>query len=363
MKKITFFICSLSSGGAEHQLSILANFLQEKKYEISIITFADEADHYHLNDGIKRIRITSKGSPIRRYIEIFKYLLKVKTDCFISFGQRENFISLIPFLFRRKIKFIAGERNFTIGTPSKYEKVLMTVLYKRANYIVPNSFSQNKHIVENNKRYRQKTITITNFTDLDEYKFVEKQEENPLKIGIFCRYESQKNCHRFIDAIYELKKRTKHQFLIEWYGNRVFSNSISQNYYNVFCEKINELNLQDIVILHDSVKNVAELMSSYDAICLPSLHEGFSNTISEGICCGKIMLVSDVSDNPVMVKDGENGFLFDPYSVSEIVIAFEKFFTLTPEQRKSFGKKSRSIAEMLFSKDKFVKSYISLIES
>lgn len=362
MKKITFFICSLSSGGAEHQLSMLANFLQEKNYDITIITFTDKTDHYHLNDGIKRVRITNKGNRILAYMSIFRIIVKLKTDCFISFGQRENLLSLVPFLFRKDVNYIAGERNFTIGKQSMCEKLLINFLYKRADYIVPNSYSQRKHIIECNKRYESKTITITNYTDLNEYKFSETPTNEIIKIGIFCRFEAQKNCHRFVEAIYELKKKTNILFVIEWYGNRQFSNLTSQEYYDVLYRKIIELGLQDHIILHDSVKNVAELMSSFDAICLPSLHEGFSNTISEGICCGKPMLVSNVSDNHLMVRDGENGFLFNPNSISDIVDAFEKFFRLNEDGRKEFAKKSRIIAEELFNKEVFIKSYVSLIE-
>ena len=34
MKRVTLFIAALSSGGAEHQLTILANLLVERGYEV-----------------------------------------------------------------------------------------------------------------------------------------------------------------------------------------------------------------------------------------------------------------------------------------------------------------------------------------
>lgn len=40
---------------------------------------------------------------------------------------------------------ISSERNFTIGSPDKFEKILMkTGIYRRANYIVSNNFSQGR---------------------------------------------------------------------------------------------------------------------------------------------------------------------------------------------------------------------------
>lgn len=74
------------------------------------------------------------------------------------------------------------------------------------------------------------------------------------------------------------------------------------------------------------------------------------------------MLVSDVSDNSRMVKDGINGFLFNPLDESSMVEAFIKFFTLKFEDRKKMSEESRKIAETLFDKARFIDSYISLIE-
>ena len=74
------------------------------------------------------------------------------------------------------------------------------------------------------------------------------------------------------------------------------------------------------------------------------------------------MLVSDVSDNKYMVHDGENGFLFNPESIDDMVAVFEKFFALDSEQIKKMGERSRSIAEQLFDKERFVSAYTQLLE-
>ena len=60
--KITCFICSLSSGGAEHQLTELTRQLHDRGYDITITTFADVADHYACADGISLIRLAENRS-------------------------------------------------------------------------------------------------------------------------------------------------------------------------------------------------------------------------------------------------------------------------------------------------------------
>lgn len=359
MKDISFFICSLASGGAEHQLTLLADMLAKKGYRVRIVTFAGVPDHYSFDKSIKRVRIYHKNS-IFNFLCVFFYLLKLRTDCFISFGQRENLFSLIPFLFKRT-KYIAGERNNTVGSSSLTEKLLVRWLYPRADYIVCNSRSQGDYLSKRKQYLAKKIKVIHNYTEIETFKYSCPPKNAITQIGIFCRFEPQKNIKRFAEAIKKLKETTDLPFCINWYGNRHFVNSSLQNYYDSFINQIKRDDLEETIVIHDPVKNVHELLSKYDAIALPSLHEGFSNSISEAICCGKPMLVSNVSDNPVMVKDGFNGFLFDPTNIEEIVAAFDKFLHTTIEQRRAFGQNSRLLAEKIFNKEKFISDYLNLI--
>ncbi len=359
MKDISFFICSLASGGAEHQLTLLADMLANKGHRVRIITFAGIPDHYSFDKDIERVRIYHKSS-IYNLFCVFLYLLKLRTDCFISFGQRENLISLLPFLFK-KTKYIAGERNNTVGTPSKIEKILVSWLYRRADYVVCNSRSQGDYLSKCKQYLAKKIRVIHNYTDLELFKVSDTPLNPKTQIGVFCRLEPQKNIKRFAVAIKKLKETTDQPFCINWYGNQHFINSTLQTYYDSFINQIKHDGLEETIVIHDPVKNVHELLPKFDAIALPSLHEGFSNSISEAICCGKPMLVSNVSDNPVMVKDGFNGFLFDPTNADEIASAFDKFLHISVEQRSMFGHNSRSLAEKLFDKEKFISDYMNLI--
>lgn len=75
------------------------------------------------------------------------------------------------------------------------------------------------------------------------------------------------------------------------------------------------------------------------------------------------MLVSDVSDNSLMVHDGENGFLFSPNNEDSIFEALKKFLELSSEERIEMGVKSRELANELFNAERFVNSYINLVEN
>ena len=359
---VTCFICSLSSGGAEHQMIELTHLLQEKGYKITLATFADIDDHYQMPDKVKRIRIGQGKSGLLKILDIFLFFISVKTDCIISFGQRENLLILVPLLLRPKIKVIAGERNLTYGKPTFIEWLLMKILYRRANFIVSNSYAQANYIKNTVPHYADKVVTITNYTDLSLYKCNAYTLHDILRIGIFSRYNSQKNCKRFVEAVRLIKEKDKRPFLIEWYGNQYLKDKTSNRDFLSMQELVYHYGLEDVLLLKDHIKDVCSVMEGLDAVCLPSLFEGFSNAISEAICCARPMLVSDVSDNGLMVKDGINGYLFNPLDIDNIASAFIKFFALKEKDCRQMSINSRKIAEELFDAETFVNKYVDLLD-
>lgn len=365
MKHIVCVTESLAGGGAEHQMAILANFLREKGYQVSMVTFADAEDHYHIDDGITRVRLGIGKGHLGQTLEIIKFFLTIKADCVISFRQCSNARVSLPLLFRPKIKLISGERNTTFGAPDKFEKLLINLrLYKRSQYIVPNSFSQAKYIESKRPAWKNKIVPIINYTDLRQFHpSAIPQDMDCIRIGIFSRYSSQKNPIGFCRMLAKLKQITSKCFQVEWYGAQTDKNGRPGSDYLNVIDEIEKLGISDVITLKPAVKNPAEFMDGFHALCLPSLYEGFSNSVAEAICSGKVVLCSNVSDNPVMVHNSENGYLFDPKSVESMISAFNALFEMSREDIVKMGSRSREIAEELFDKDKFINSYISLIES
>lgn len=364
MKKIICNIATLGSGGAEHQMVELIRMLCKKGYEVELLNRIKTEDHYDLSCNIKRHYLNVKGGNVRLFVKYFLFFITHRCDTIISFEQRENAYMLPAFFLipRKKTRVICSERNLTYGNPSQIEKLLLRLLYKRADYIVPNSYSQKKHIEELAPNLSSKLVTITNYTDLTKYvphKETNSKGNEAIKIGIFCRYNPQKNYDRFAQSVAILKQQIRLPFLIDWYGNM----EKGQNpYYQEFSRLCVDLGISDVLHLHDAVRNVESVMPYYNAICVPSIYEGFCNSIAEAICCGLPVLAGDVSDNSVMVKDSQNGYLFDPHDVNSMTLALKKFIELPTQEVTLMGQKSRSLAEKLFDANDFINKYIQLIE-
>lgn len=364
MKKIVILGAGLSSGGAEHQCSQLMNMLVEKGYDVTYASFGDVDDHYYVSRKVKRKQLAPGKSTRRKIVAIEWYLLRVKTDVVFAFSQRMSVLTLFPMLMRPNVKVISCERSFTIGSPDRFEKILVkTGIYRRATHVVPNSYSQGKYLSNIMPSLKKKIHVITNYTDIETYKNSPIPNNDIPHIGIFCRFGKEKNFHRFLEVLHLLKEKYGSNFHIDWYGSHTFKSDGQRSYFEEGLQKINEYKLNDVFAIHEPIKEVHLLIPMFDAMCLPSLYEGFSNSISEYICCGRPVICSDVSDNSVMVHDGENGFLFNPLDIEDIFNAFERLFATSKEKLAAMGMKSREIAETLFNEEKFINEYIKLIEA
>ena len=95
--------------------------------------------------------------------------------------------------------------------------------------------------------------------------------------------------------------------------------------------------------------------------CLPSLYEGFPNTLCEAMSCGKPVLCSRVCDNPSIVSEGKNGLMFDPTNEGDMANTIKRFFDLPLVEKEKMGKMSRDISEKIFSEVSFIRKYIEII--
>ena len=361
MKHITCFTANLGRGGAEHQIVLLSNLLAERGYDVTLVTYNTIPDEFELHPYIRRIRLDVEGNLIKKELIISRFFLRHETDCIISYRSTPNFIMLLAMVLRKKPKIICSERNTTI-IPNIKEKINYNYLYKRAAYIVPNSYSQARYLKGLGKSWSDRIVPITNYTELDKYVPAPNPPlEDVMLFGVIARIFPQKNYERFCQMLAVLKKNAKRPFKVIWYGDRQDGDHSKGSTH--IRQLINELDIDDVIEVRPAILDVVEAMSQFHVMCLPSLYEGFSNSLSEYICCGKPVVCSAVSDNSLMVHEGENGYLFDPTRIDSMSDAFQRILAASQEDLDEMGKSSRRIAEELFDQEAFVDKYIALIEA
>ncbi|OGY86194.1 MAG: hypothetical protein A2233_01005 [Candidatus Kerfeldbacteria bacterium RIFOXYA2_FULL_38_24] len=80
-------------------------------------------------------------------------------------------------------------------------------------------------------------------------------------------------------------------------------------------------------------QKISTLIQSSTAVAVPSLlWENASLTVLESLSLGTPVIASNHGGLPELVQNGENGYLFTPASVDELVLAIEKVFKNSPLQ-------------------------------
>jgi len=82
---------------------------------------------------------------------------------------------------------------------------------------------------------------------------------------------------------------------------------------------------------------VARLMRSSDALCLPSYMEGRPNVVNEAMASGLPVIAARVGGIPDMVIEGETALLFMPGNVTELLGCLVALVS-DPERRLRMGK-------------------------
>lgn len=360
MKKILCLIDSLGSGGAQRQIVGLAYLLRENGYDVHLACYHPIYfyEDWVISHHIPLIKLLPKHDKISKYLTIRKLQ---KRECFnwiIAYIDGPTVISALLKCLLGGFNLIVSERNVTQRI-SKVERIKF-FFYRFADFIVPNSYSQQRFIETNYPQLAKKTVTITNFVNTDEFVPMDEipMKNNIIKVLVVGRINPQKNIKRFLQAL-KVVERKHLPLSVKWIGD-VDDMNIA---YNKEClNLVHELRLEAMIQFYPATRTIIKEYQQCDVFCLPSLFEGFPNVVCEAMSCGKPIICSHVCDNPYIVQEGINGFLFNPLSIDDIYKSLERFCQMDWEQRTQMAQNSRSIAIDLFSEKAFISKYIHLIE-
>lgn len=363
MKKILCLIDSLGiGGGAERQMVGLAMLLQEKGYQVDLVAYYNHDSYPELlaRPNLKIYTLKTGDSKWSKLIAVKRHIKSTGGyDCVIAYKDGPTIISCLLRLLGGKFRLIVSERNTNQGLSVK-DKVKF-FLYRFADHIVPNSYSQADFINQNFPNLKERVKTITNFTDTTHFYPIDSTENTKLHILTVGRLTPQKNVLKYLEAIKLFKQEgfvDKVHF--NWYGDAQTGDNI---YKDTCCKRIKESDINDIVTFHPATKDIVKHYQACDIFCLPSIYEGFPNVICEAMSCGKPIACSRVCDNPHIVQEGVNGLLFDSNDVTSIYHTLKQMIEMPKSKLLKWGASSRSVAEMMFSQDSFVQKYIELIEA
>lgn len=107
--------------------------------------------------------------------------------------------------------------------------------------------------------------------------------------------------------------------------------------------------------------DIADLMRSFDVLCLSSRAEGFPNVVGEAMASGVPCVTTDVGDASEIV--GETGWVAPPRNSDRLAACLDASLSCTPKDLRDRGARARERIVRDFSIASVVGRYISLYQS
>lgn len=302
-KKVFFVNASMSSGGAERVISIIANKLVDSGFEICILTWLSAPVFYEIDQRIKLIDIEKEcrsGKLIRKMKWFRRFIRNEKPDLILSFLAIFNIVTLFSLIGVKK-KIVVCERNDPRYTPfGSFFRAQRNIIYHIADGVFTQTDSNKNYF---SKRLQRKVMVIYNPIYLKD-SFVgsaiyEPKQKTIVSIG---RLETQKNQKMLIRSFYDFSN-THPDYKLIIYGEGSLRSEL-ESY-------IAKLNLKERVILPGVVKNVFDCLKQSEIFVLSSYFEGMPNTLLEAMCLGVPCIATKVSGAVDLIEDGKNGYLVD----------------------------------------------------
>lgn len=357
MKRILLITENLGSGGAERQICGLASMLTKAGFPCRLITYVKNQfyEPYLRQHSVDYQFVPELWDKKTRVFKVAKYVRQYKPDVVVSFLPSVNKTMCLAKMFF-SAKLVVSERNNNTCI-TRGDKIQFN-LYRMADAVVPNSNSQGKFISNNFPFLCKKVHPVINFVDVNRFTPSETPVRNEtLRIVTVARYTQQKNVLTYLKVV-RLVKEMGLNVHFDWYGDKKHN----ADYFAKIEKEYQKLDISDYMTLHNPNQKIEEEYRKADIFCLPSLFEGYPNVLAEAMSCGLPILCSNVYENPYIVEEGVNGFLFDPKRPEAIADAINKMANLTHEERLEMGKRNRQLCLKRNTEEAFLKSYVELIE-
>ncbi len=345
--KITFVTDTLQAGGAERVISILANKMQERGYEVEIICLRMHKVFYEFNPSIKLTFAEDyvNGGMFKRMLWLRGYIKHQSPSVVIAFMVGVYVITLLS-LIGIKQPVIVSERI----DPRKTSKKIRNVLRYMVLPLVQHMVVQTEDIKSYFPSFIQKKTSII-YNPVTETVFEKSANVNKKKrlINVGRLYD-QKNQRMLIDAFSKIRERFP-EYELAIFGEGPLRDEL-QNF-------INERGLNDSVKLMGKSTEIVKELKASEVFCLSSDYEGMSNAMIEAVCLGLPVVTTDISGAKDVIVNGENGYIVNVNDAVGFANAILKILS-NEELKKQMEKNNLSKAK-LFKTDTILDSWIELI--
>lgn len=329
--RVMHFINSLSGGGAERQLMILANNFPHQRVDTAI--FCSES--FGLESSCpSKIYVVSKHNRynIKLFKEMNSAINEFKPDIIHTWLPASMTIPAILLAGWNGVPLVISFRN------KKWFRSLLDVTEYLLSLLVCDKVISNNPVTQSSAAYQflYKTkhgVEIPNAVDIpDHLKKVDRPRKNPVNIIFVGRLTYQKNIKCLLKA---LQKLIRYDWRLSICGSGE-DDAIVRTL-------IREYGIDDRVSMLGFRRDVYDLMSSSDLIVIPSYFEGMPNILIESLELGIPCIVSYITAHRSILDSFGQWPYFDPDSPDELAKHISHFIE-NPDSMATFVEKGKHIA-------------------
>lgn len=364
------FLFRPTLGGIQSHLLDIIRFADKNKF--SIFAAGPYTEYFYkeatkAGAEVKSLKIADKINffeDIKTIIKLRRILRRLKPDIIHIHGNKANFIAYFACMgipLKKVITFHNFQRlskgNIIVRKVSSF---INRRISKGATMIAV-SHNLKKELVEVDGFNDSAIEVIHNGIDTEKFKFdtasrlgLRKElniNENEILIGFIGRFTEQKNPLLFIDIARRLVNK-KIKFLMV--GDGPLKNDV--------INEIKNKGLTGSFSMLNFVENVNKLYCALDIFIFPSKFEPFGIVALEALSCNVPIVASMVGGIPEIIKNGENGFLFND---SEMDDAAEKVLILIRDEglRKMFIENGRKKVRQDFSIESMIEKTFKIYKN
>ncbi|MGY3815707.1 glycosyltransferase [Globicatella sulfidifaciens] len=306
MRKVNFFIGTLSTGGAERVVSNLSLNLNKdiKKIilmfgEKSKIDYPYEGELIYLDKDSHSNILSKLKVVLSRIITVQKIKRLDSHATTISFLEYPNLINTLTSRSGRSIVSVRNHMStkHNNGFKSKLWNSTIKYLYPKADLIIAVSEEIKRDLIDNYNVNADKIKVIYNSYDLQGIREMAKEEIEDKYSGIFNhpviitvgRLNKQKGHWHLIRAFSKVKEAIPNAKLV------ILGEGDLESYLNKLAS---DLNIIDDVHFLGFQKNPFKYIVRSKVFAMSSFHEGFPNALAEAMACGVPVISSDCKSGP-----------------------------------------------------------------